>query len=100
MLTGEEITTWMLYHITYRHNFKQPLCFVSPTFTMAQSQSKWVPPGQQLEQEFFNLREWQQLFMDVSSCTGPITNEELQAVMLGGELDLLGDLTSSSTFAA
>ena len=38
--------------------------------------------------------------MGVSSCTGPITNEELQAVMLGGELELWGDLTSSSTFAA
>ena len=67
---------------------------------MPQNQSKWAPPGQQLEQEFFNLREWQQLFMGVSLCTGPITNEELQAVMLGGELELWGDLTSSSTFAA
>ena len=26
--------------------------------------------------------------MGVSSCTGPITNEELQAVMLGEELEL------------
>ena len=67
---------------------------------MAQNQSKWAPPGQHLEWEFFNPREQQQLFMGVISCTGPITNEELQAVMLDGELELWGDLTSSSTFAA
>ena len=30
--------------------------------------------------------------MDVSSCTGPIMKEELQAVMLGGELELWGSL--------
>ena len=30
--------------------------------------------------------------MGVSLCTGPITNEELQAVMLGGELELWGSL--------
>ena len=41
-------------------------------------------------QSFFHLRGWEQLFMDVSSCTGPIMNEELQAVMLGGELKLWG----------
>ena len=28
--------------------------------------------------------------MGVSLCTGPIMNEELQAVMLGGELGLWG----------
>ena len=30
--------------------------------------------------------------MGVSSCTEPVTNEELQAVMLGGELELWGSL--------
>ena len=57
---------------------------------MAQNQLKWAPPGQQLEQEFFNLRGQQQLFMGVSSCTGPIMKKELQAVMLGGELEWWG----------
>ena len=30
--------------------------------------------------------------MGVSLCSGPITNEEFRAVMLGGELELWGSL--------
>ena len=37
--------------------------------------------------------------MGVSLYTGPIMKEELQAVMLGGELELWGELASSSIFA-
>ena len=37
--------------------------------------------------------------MDIHSCTGPMGRKELQAVMLGGELMLCGELVSSSTFA-
>ena len=37
--------------------------------------------------------------MGIHSCSGPIGGEELQAVMLGGELEMCGELGSSSTFA-
>ena len=37
--------------------------------------------------------------MGVYSCTGPMGRKELQAVMLGGELMMCGELASSSTFA-
>ena len=36
--------------------------------------------------------------MGIHSCSGPIGEEELQTVMLGGEL-VTGELGSSSTFA-
>ena len=36
--------------------------------------------------------------MGIHSCSGPI-GEELQAVLLGGELEMCGELGSSSTFA-
>ena len=36
--------------------------------------------------------------MGIHSCSGPIGEEELQAVMLGGELEMCGELGSSSTF--
>ena len=37
--------------------------------------------------------------MGIHSCSGPIGEEELQAVLLGGELEMCGELGSSSTFA-
>ena len=37
--------------------------------------------------------------MGVHSCTGPMGRKELQAVILGRELMLCGELGSSSTFA-
>ena len=37
--------------------------------------------------------------MDIHSSSGPIGGEELQAVSLGGELEIYGELGSSSTFA-
>ena len=37
--------------------------------------------------------------MGIHSCSGPIGGEELQAVMLGRELEMCGELGSSSTFA-
>ena len=46
--------------------------------------SQWTPSGWQAEHKFFDLRGQQQLFMDVSSCTGPIVKEELQAISLIG----------------
>ena len=36
--------------------------------------------------------------MGIHSCSGPIGEEELQAVLLGGELEMCGELESSSTF--
>ena len=47
----------------------------------------------------FNLRSDRQLFIGVSSCTGPIMKEELQTVMPGWGVGNVGELTSSSTFA-
>ena len=38
--------------------------------------------------------------MGIHSCSGPTGEEELQTVMLGGELVMGGQLGSSSTFAA
>ena len=37
--------------------------------------------------------------MGIHLCSGPIGEEELQAVSLGGELEMCGELESSSTFA-
>ena len=37
--------------------------------------------------------------MGVHSYSGPIGEEELQTVMLGGEMEMCGELGSSSTFA-
>ena len=42
---------------------------------------------------------WQQLFMGVYSCTGPMGRKELQTVMLDGELVMCREPESSSTFA-
>ena len=36
--------------------------------------------------------------MVIHSCSGPIGGEELQAVSLDGELEMCGELGSSSTF--
>ena len=37
--------------------------------------------------------------MGIHSCSGPIGDRELQAVSLGGESEMCGELGSSSTFA-
>ena len=52
-----------------------------------------------VEQEMFNLRGQQQLIMGIHSCSGPIGEEKLQAVKLGGELEMCWALGISSTFA-
>ena len=65
---------------------------LSPTFTMAQKPVQLSSTRSAVGTRVFLSQGWQQLFMGVSSCSGPIMNEELQAVMQGGELEWWGSL--------
>ena len=73
---------WPLYNQIYSDSTETTLIPVCSHFTQMRQtvfyyylrlliNMQWAPPGYQGEQESFNLRGRQQLFMGVSSCTGP-----------------------------